>query len=248
MTPRLVIAIAAVAVGLAGCAGLWDGGIERDGHRRIYIYEVEPGDTIYRIAWRHRVKPEWIIEWNELDSPERLQVGQQLVLNPPAGFRPGARASATGSGGAATGRASSRSPEPPPPKAPPTYSLDWAWPARGEIVRSFGDGAAGGGKQGIEIAGEPGDTIRAAADGEVVYAGSGLRGYGNLVIIRHDERFLTAYGYNQRVLVDEGDRVAKGDHIADMGRATGADRASLHFELRIDGDAADPIEHLPPSG
>ncbi len=219
--------------------------MERDGHRRIYVYEVVPGDTLYRIAWRHGVRPEWIVEWNQLESPERLRVGQQLMLNPPAGFRPGPPPQPRVAAGASPPRAPAA---PPPPKAPPDYNLDWAWPARGEIVRTFADGASGGGKQGIEIAGAEGDAVRAASAGQVVYAGSGLRGYGNLIIIRHDDRFLTAYGYNQRILVDEGSRVAKGDRIAEMGRAAGADRASLHFELRIDGNAADPVRYLPRSG
>lgn len=227
-----------VAALLGGCASLWDGDWEDDGYRRIYLYEVQKGDTLYSIAWRHGLPARDLIEWNEIERPEDLRVGRMLVLNPPAGAGP---PGADGASPAEQREVAAR--PPPPPKDPPDYELDWRWPVEGELLREYA--TDGGGKTGIEIAGSDGQSVVAAADGEVAYSGSGLRGYGNLVIVRHDDRFLTAYGYNRKLLVEEGERVEAGQPIAEMGRATGAERPSLHFELRIDGDPADPKKYLP---
>lgn len=121
--------------------------------------------------------------------------------------------------------------------------IRWTWPAEGVILRSFvaGDPL----RQGIDIGGKAGDTVRAAADGIVVYSGAGLVGYGELVIIKHDDRYLSAYGHNRRRLVAEGERVRGGQPIAEMGR-TGAERDKLHFEIRRDGRPVDPLRYLPP--
>lgn len=237
MIRTLAVAVATVLV--AGCASLWSGDFERDGYRHIYLYEVQEGDTIYRIAWRHGLPPSALIEWNEIDNPEDLRVGRMLVLNPPSGgvTDPGAEREDT-----AADREVAAAP-PPSPSDPPDYELDWLWPVDGPIVREYATDQ--GGKTGVELGGSEGDTVRAAAEGQVAYSGSGLRGYGNLVILMHDDRFLTAYGYNRRLLVDEGESVEQGQPIAEMGKATGADHASLHFELRIDGDPTNPADYLP---
>jgi lipoprotein NlpD len=118
----------------------------------------------------------------------------------------------------------------------------WRWPVEGKVVRGFS--AASQGKQGIEIAGAHGQPVRAASGGRVVYSGNGLRGYGNLLIVKHNGRYLTAYGYNSRLLVKEGDTVTAGQEIALMGSGTDRD-AGLHFELRRDGRAVDPLTYLP---
>lgn len=250
------------AVALGGCTALWSGDWEEAGHRRIYLYEVQPGDTLNRIAWRHGLEPGQLQAWNSIDRPRQLQVGRHLMLNPPEDFAndpssggvPSQAASSRGSGSSggsgadsassAGGSASADGGSSAPPADLPDSGIDWRWPAEGEVIRSYATDS--GGKSGIQIGGEPGRPVRAAADGEVVYSGDGLRGYGNLVIVMHDERFLSAYGYNRELLVSEGDRVAAGDRIAEMGRAAGAERASLHFEIRIDGKAIDPKAYLPP--
>ena len=118
----------------------------------------------------------------------------------------------------------------------------WRWPANGPIIRRFS--AAEGGNKGIHIAGLQGDPVVAAADGRVVYAGSGLLGYGNLVIINHNREFLSAYAHNSRILVSENDMVKAGDKIAEMGQ-TGTDRVQLHFEIRRNGKPVDPMSYLP---
>jgi lipoprotein NlpD len=119
--------------------------------------------------------------------------------------------------------------------------INWQWPATGTVVAGFDDVRS----KGLSISGKPGDPVLAAADGRVVYAGSGLRGYGNLVILKHNNTFLTAYAHNQALLVKEDQTVRRGQKIAEMG-ATDADRVALHFEIRKLGRPIDPAKLLPP--
>lgn len=119
----------------------------------------------------------------------------------------------------------------------------WRWPADGALLSRFQGGDPT--RQGIDIAGKSGDPVRSAADGTVVYSGNGLIGYGELIIVKHSDSFLSAYGHNRRRLVKEGDRVAAGQQIAEMG-ASGAPRDELHFEVRRDGKPVDPLDYLPP--
>ena len=118
---------------------------------------------------------------------------------------------------------------------------DWIWPASGKIVGTFSEGGA----KGIDIAGKAGDPVLAASSGKVVYSGTGLRGYGKLVIVKHSSTFLTAYAHNQSLLVKEGQQVVKGQKIAEMGN-TDAEQVKLHFEVRQQGKPVDPLKHLPP--
>jgi len=121
--------------------------------------------------------------------------------------------------------------------------LDWVWPAKGKLVAQFSENAS---LKGIDIAGANGDAVLASAPGRVVYAGSGLRGYGKLVIIKHNATYLTAYAHNRDILVKEGQAVTRGQKIAEMG-ATDADRVKLHFEIRRLGKPMDPLRFLPPA-
>ncbi|WP_240161211.1 peptidoglycan DD-metalloendopeptidase family protein, partial [Burkholderia sp. Ax-1719] len=116
-----------------------------------------------------------------------------------------------------------------------------AWPVRGPLLNGFDDTR----NKGVNIGGAPGDPVKAAGDGRVVYAGNGLRGYGNLIIIKHDATFLTAYAHNRALMVKEGDAVTKGQKIAEMGN-TDSDRVMLHFEVRRQGKPVDPLKYLPP--
>jgi lipoprotein NlpD len=118
----------------------------------------------------------------------------------------------------------------------------WAWPHGGNIVGGFSE--SGSENKGIDFAGNAGDAVLAAADGEVVYAGSGLLHYGNLIIIKHSERFLSAYAHNRTLVVQEKERVSKGQKIAELG-SSGIDKNMLHFEIRVDGKPADPLQYLP---
>jgi lipoprotein NlpD len=118
--------------------------------------------------------------------------------------------------------------------------LDWSWPADGALINRYSEGDT----KGLDIAGTRGSAVRAAAGGRVVYQGSGLRGYGQLIIIKHNDEFLSAYAHNDKILIKEGDAVKRGQKIADMG-STGTDRIKLHFEIRRRGTPVDPIKYLP---
>lgn len=129
-------------------------------------------------------------------------------------------------------------PAPAPDKAPGNTA--WLWPVSGPVIGTFDEGT----NKGVDIAGKPGDPVVASAGGKVVYSGSGLRGYGKLVIIKHDSNYLTAYAHNQQLLVKEGDSVSKGQKIAELG-STDADRPKVHFEIRKQGRPVDPLKYLP---
>ena len=131
------------------------------------------------------------------------------------------------------------SPPPEPPRAP-SGSLPWLWPTAGKVIETFDDPR----NKGIDIAGNEGAPVQAAADGEVVYVGSAVRGYGNLVIVRHSDDFITAYAHNRKVLVAEKQAVKRGQPIAELGRSD-ADRPKLHFEIRHQGKPVDPLKYLP---
>ena len=209
-------------------------------------YTVRRGDTVFSIsratgqAWRD------IVRWNDLPDANVIEVGQVLRVEPPAVAAPAVVAGpVVSSPGAASGAGKSAASTPPasqPAKPQPAASgsIKFAWPAKGAIVSRF-DGEK---NKGIGIAGNAGDPVRAAADGSVVYAGAGLRGYGNLVIVKHNDTFLTAYAHNQKLLVKEDQSVKQGQVIAEMG-SSDADRVKLHFELRRDGKPVDPLPYLP---
>ncbi|MCM8596754.1 peptidoglycan DD-metalloendopeptidase family protein [Accumulibacter sp.] len=146
-------------------------------------------------------------------------------------------------------RAATRSASPTEPRdeapaddaAATSEEVVWSWPASGKLIGTFSEG----GNKGIDIQGKAGDAVLAAAGGKVVYSGTGLRGYGKLVIVKHNNAYLTAYAHNQNVLVKEGQSVTKGQKIAEMGN-TDADQVKLHFEIRRQGKPVDPLKHLPP--
>lgn len=213
-------------------------------------YVVRPGDTLYSIATRHRLAPTDVARWNRLANPDRLYVGQRLRLTPPRGQEgrePAARTVAARQPRADRGRAApsgGASRSQPSRTAPPTAAPPppWQWPTDGRVVSAFG--ADGGIPTGIAIGGRAGQPVRAAADGRVVYAGRGLIGYGQLVIIRHNDAYLTAYGYNSELLVTQGQDVRRGATIATMGLGPGRE-PRLHFEIRRDGVPVDPLLFLP---
>ncbi len=121
---------------------------------------------------------------------------------------------------------------------------DWTWPAHGRVIGRFVRGKPG--RKGIDIAGTPGTPIYAAAAGRVVYSGNGIPRYGNLLIIKHNDKYLSAYAHNRRLLVQEGAVVKRGQLIAEMGRSgTGVSQVMLHFEIRVDGEPVDPLAYLP---
>ena len=206
-------------------------------------YVVRSGDTLYSIAFRYGLDQRQLAQWNNLRNPNQINVGQRLVLRAPGG---GSRPATTGSASASTrpttpsGGSTPAATRPPPPAARP----EWLWPTRGEIVSRFGE--RGVLSSGVGIAGTLGQDVVAAAPGRVVYSGTGLPDYGHLVIIEHNDTWLSAYGHNERVLVSQGQTVARGQKIAEMGPGPGG-APRLHFEIRRNGDPQDPVPLLPGS-
>lgn len=237
-----ILAIGLLALWLAACASAlrWEGG-PRDSH-----YEVRQGDTLYSIAVRHDLDYRDLARWNDIGGSYLIRPGQTLRLHPPDGEA----ATRTASRGPITDTPSRpRSQQETVRRTPPARDssqdaiADWAWPVSGEVLRRFGPPDS----KGINIGAPQGSKVRAAAPGRVVYSGSALRGYGELIIVKHNESFLSAYGYNRRRLAEEGDEVAAGDVIGEVG--TGPEQKSmLHFEIREAGQPVDPLRLLPADG
>lgn len=224
------------------------------------FYTVQRGDTLTRIgldngqAWRD------VARWNNITNPDLIEVGQVLRVAPPGGavetagvvVRP-IVAAPTGATTAPTGPVTSN-PNPTAegagakPEAAAVASsnatsdegMGFIWPASGALIAGFDEVK----NKGLDISGKAGDAVMASADGQVVYAGAGLRGYGNLIILKHNNTFLTAYAHNQALLVKEDQKVRKGQKIAEMGKSD-ADRVKLHFEVRRLGKPVDPLKLLP---
>jgi len=239
-----VLLVALIA--LAGCAELtrWDPDTaRRPAASASGMHVVQRGDTLYKIAFAHRLDWRDLAAWNGLGDASRIYPGQRIRLTRPPGApvsarsRRPARGRSEGASDAPSARPSAR-----PARAAAGPPPKWRWPVTGPLVWGFGESRRN--PTGVGIGGADGMEIRAAADGEVVYSGGGLIGYGELIIVKHGESYLSAYGYNRSLRVREGERVKAGDVIALMGRGP-ADRPLLHFEIRIDGKPADPARFLP---
>ena len=203
---------------------------------------VERGDTLYSIARRNQVAVSDLARWNNLPEPYTIYPGQRLWLGQSGGKR-GTATAPTRTVVAPKSQAGSSTPAPAPvPKAPASSGFAWRWPAQGVLLSSYVDGNAT--RQGIAIGGSSGQPVVAAADGVVVYSGAGLVGYGELIIVKHNDQWLSAYGHNRARLVNEGQLVKAGQQIAEMGRS-GASRDMLHFEIRYTGKPVDPQAYLP---
>lgn len=186
------------------------------------FYTVRAGDTLYSIAVRHGLDYRDVARWNQLGDGSLIYPGQRLRLAPGTAADPVAVAAH---------------------ESPSDFDgRNWDWPTDGPVVATFGSSPKTA--SGIHIGGRLGQPVRAAAAGEVVYAGSGLQGYGKLVIVRHDAHFLSAYGHNETLIAREGERVSSGQTIASLGRGPGQ-RPLLHFEIRRDGEPVDPLLYLP---
>jgi lipoprotein YgeR len=207
------------------------------------FYRVERGDTLSQIARNNRQSVQSIARWNNLANPDSIEVGQVLRVVPPAGVASTSGALRSGGGGG-NAAASAAAPRPAPadsaPSAPASM-ISLIWPVDGTVIRRFD----GNNSKGIDITAAPGTPVVAAAPGTVVYAGNGLRGYGNLLILKHNGEYLTAYAHNRALMVKEGQSVTRGEKIAEMGD-TDTDRVMLHFELRYQGRSIDPSRALPP--
>ena len=227
-------------------------------------YSVKPGDTLIRIGLENGQHWRDIARWNGIENANLIEVGQVLRVVPP-GVDPGAvaskpvavaraearpldaRATAVAAPAAGPTGAAATAPGASAPIALATPALregdedvNWQWPASGAVAGTFEEGRS----KGLAILGKAGDPVLAAADGRVVYAGSGLRGYGNLLIVKHNNIYLTAYAHNQTLLVKEDQPVRRGQKIAEMG-SSDAERVQLHFEIRRQGQPIDPSRLLP---
>jgi lipoprotein NlpD len=206
---------------------------------------VQSGDTLFGVAFRNEIDYRDLAAWNNIGSPYTIYPGQSLKLYPSGG---GSRPVAGTGKRPATAVATPGSTVPKPPvtarpaPGPASSGFKWRWPAEGVVIGRFTTGDAT--KQGVDIAGANGQAGRAASDGVVVYSGGGLVGYGELIIIKHSESWLSAYGHNRKRLVNEGQNVKAGQQIAEMGRS-GASRDMLHFEIRYNGKPVDPLIYLP---
>ncbi len=269
-----VAAIAAVVLVTAGCstrrvsgpAPVEDRGMARPADVLVLpgaenagkpgYYTVKPGDTLYRIALDSGQNWRDLQAWNSLSNANAIEIGQVLRVQPPA---PMVAHSAPATGVSSTPVnpagvvarpltdtapvAPAAAPIPAPAPAPASAGADelnFVWPAQGPVVLNFDETT----NKGVSIAGKIGDPVQAAADGRVVYAGAGLRGYGNLIILKHNNTYLTAYAHNQALLVREDQAVRQGQKIAEMG-SSDTDRVKLHFEVRRLGKPVDPLGYLP---
>ena len=223
-------------------------------------YTVKPGDTLLRIALEAGQPHRDIAKWSALENIDKIEVGQVLRIVPPVAGEASAKPVATpvvtatalpaANATAASAPAKAASAPAAPASTPATAAapaaatgeddLAWIWPGKGPIINGFDEAK----NKGVDIGGNVGDPVVASADGKVVYAGSGLRGYGNLIILKHNNTYLTAYAHNQALLVKEDQTVKKGQKIAEMGNSD-ADRVKLHFEVRRQGKPVDPTKYLP---
>jgi lipoprotein NlpD len=219
------------------------------------FYRIKRGDTLLRIALDHGQSHRDIAEWNNIADMNQIEVDQVIRVVPPRSAK------------ATTSRVEVKQEKPSTSKdvAKPSEKMrdeklakneamaeksssdpvadagiKLSWPSKGNVIDRFDEGK----NKGIDISGKSGDPINAAADGRVVYAGNSLRGYGNLVIVKHDNTYLTAYAHNKTLLVKEGDSVKRAQRIAEMGN-TDTDQVKLHFEVRKHGKPVDPMSYLP---
>jgi lipoprotein NlpD len=202
------------------------------------FYRIQSGDTLFKIAFEFGLDFRDLAAWNNLPDPTHIRSGDLLRLSPPK-----AEVTIAAIQNKPTVLARTNKPSPVLPvdeasnEAVPEV---WTWPSRGALLMRFADGIS----KGIDIGGARGNPVLAAASGKVVYAGSGLRGYGKLIIIRHGKTLLSAYAHNARILVNEGQNVTRRQPVAEMGD-TDSDRVKLHFEIREYGKPVDPLNYLP---
>lgn len=235
--------------------------------RKILVHRVSPGETLYSIAWRYGLDFRQLARHNGIGSPYTIYASQQLRLDvndsskrkPPPAIA--SRQPVTSTPAPQPSASQTSRPKPPPKvartprsenKTPPATSqtsaplpsgpVSWQWPARGRVLAGFS--ASNGLNKGIDIGGKLGEPVVAAAAGRVVYAGTGLRGYGKLVIVKHNETYLSAYAHNRVLQVQEGQSVKAGQQIAELG-SSGTDKEKLHFEIRRDGKPVNPLTYLP---
>ncbi len=270
-TPALLAGLILLASCAAPRGPATVGELAQPPSRELRLHIVSPQETLYSIAFRYEKDMRELARINGIAPPYLIYPGQRIYLLAEAAPAPRSVAASTGSSPAQPAPRQQPAPSPsqggaaasgsaPADTAPtrtleqsqrvasavlPTQVSNWAWPNQGRVVQAFGRGDPP--SRGISIGGTAGDPVSAAAAGVVVYSGAGLRGYGNLLIVKHSELFLSAYAHNSELLVREGDSVRQGQVIARMG-TNPEGRAALYFEIREDGNPVDPIRFLPRRG
>ena len=266
-TSRAAVAAASAVASAASAASAADSGrapVVDSNSGKPGFYTVKPGDTLIRIGLDNGQNWKDLMRWNNLTNPNVIEVGQVIRIVAPgvdpatATARPvttarvetrpldATRPAAAPGGASAPAGAASQPAAPvreaaaPPAPRDADDDINWAWPAAAPVALPFDDAR----NKGLVFRGKSGDPVYAAADGRVVYAGSGLRGYGNLVILKHNATYLTAYAHNQTLLVKDDQNVKRGQKIAEMG-SSDADSVQLHFEIRRQGKPIDPARLLP---
>jgi lipoprotein NlpD len=210
------------------------------------FYTVKRGDTLYSIALDHGQDYRDVAQWNSLDDPTKLSVGQVLRVKPPAqpaviigSGRPGSRIESRPLASIPPEQKSAAAGEKPGAREEPrleVHPLTFAWPVKGKVVAGFAEPR----QKGIDIEGKNGDPVIAAAAGRVTYVGSGIPGLGKLIVIKHDQGYITVYAHNRDILVKEQQNVTRGQKIAELGD-------KLHFQIRKGSAAVDPLLYLPKS-
>lgn len=217
---------------LAGCASTPE---------RPASYVVKRGDTLYSIAFRHKLDYKDVARWNRIGRDYVIHPGQKLRLYPPGASARSSTPAPKASGRATPPKARPNPSAPRQPAIPTGPPVKWQWPVSGGTATLT---SRPNGGHGLMIVGRQGDEVRAAGGGRVVYTGSGLLGYGQLVIVKHNETYLSAYGHLQSVLTKEGETVAAGQRIATMGNGPQGSPL-LYFEIRINGTPGNPLSLLP---
>jgi len=224
---------AALTALLLGCAGQ----PQANGD----FYTVRSGDTLYSLGRAFGQSYHDIASWNKISDKDAIEVGQVLRIRPPVAGSDG-KSAAVARRAAPPRRKAAPESDPEPPEAPVAgelASMNWMWPAQGH-----GTAASGHNLKGIDIAGSAGQPVWAAAEGKVTYAGHGIRGYGNLIIIKHSRSLLSVYAHNKTIMVTEGQSVNRGQQIAQMGD-TDSTGVKLYFEIRANGKPINPLPLLP---
>ncbi len=243
--PLLLVVITACSSNLAPTSSLG-----QPPSQKIQHHTVSRGETLYSIAWRYSKDFKDLAYINRIPAPYRIFPGQRIKLT---GRVPAPVVKKAPVVPAKPRRVASVKPAPVKKTAPKVakkssktvsnkFDTNWHWPVKGRVISRFQPNNPL--RKGVDIAGKKGESVQAAADGTVIYAGSALRGYGKLLIIKHSEEFLSAYAHNDKLLVGEGAKVKAGQRIAELG-SSGTDRDMLHFEIRRNGQPVDPLIYLP---
>jgi lipoprotein NlpD len=232
---RIVFTVISMLMLLTACQSSDVGAPVRNAGESGKYHRVQKGDTLYSIAWRYGKDYKSLAKANKIAHPYTIYLGQKIVIrgrSAESKQKPASKRKTSKSKSAAKSTTTQSS----------SSAIVWRWPLNGNVLKEFS--LNGKVNKGIDIAGSAGKRVNAAADGVVVYAGGNLRGYGKLVILKHDDHFLSAYGNNRSIRVKEGQRVNQGQALAEVGTSS-SDIEMLHFEIRKDGKPENPISYLP---